>query len=149
MWPSVDELVRILEAGVNVVATAAFITGTNFGADRDRLVDACTRGGSSLLGTGISPGFAELVAVTIAGICSRVDKVIVTETADTTFYDSPDTERVAGYGHPIDEPTLPTWHARARRCSARPSPWWPTPSAWRSSTRSSVSPSSPRPPKTS
>lgn len=106
MWPSVDELVRILEAGVDVVATAAFITGTNLGPDRDRLVEACTRGGSSLMGTGISPGFAELVAVTIAGICSRVDKVIVTETADTTFYDSPDTERVAGFGHPIDDLNL-------------------------------------------
>lgn len=106
MWPSVDELVRILESGVNVVTTAAFITGANLGAERDRLVDACTRGGSSLLGTGVSPGFAELVATTIAGMCSRVDKVIVSETADTTFYDSPDTERAAGFGHPIDHPDL-------------------------------------------
>jgi hypothetical protein len=107
MWPSVDELARILEAGINVVATAAFITGTNLGPDRDRLVDACERGGSSLFGTGISPGFAELVAVTIAGICNRIDKVVVTETADTTFYDSPDTERPAGFGRPIDDPDLP------------------------------------------
>jgi hypothetical protein len=107
MFPSVDELVRILEAGVNVVATAAFITGANLGVERDRLVDACTRGGSSLFGTGISPGFAELVAVTVAGICSRIDKVIVCETADTTFYDSPDTERPAGFGQPIDNPDLP------------------------------------------
>ena len=106
MFPSVDELVRILEAGVNVVATAAFITGANLGAERERLVDACARGGSSLFGTGVSPGFAELVAVTIAGICSRVDKVIVSETADTTFYDSPDTERPAGFGQPIDNPDL-------------------------------------------
>lgn len=106
MWPSVDELVRILESGVNVVTTAAFITGANLGAERDRLVDACARGGSSLLGTGVSPGFAELVAGTIAGICSRVDKVVVCETADTTFYDSPDTERAAGFGHPIDHPGL-------------------------------------------
>jgi 4-hydroxy-tetrahydrodipicolinate reductase len=106
MWPSVDELVRILEAGVNVVTTAAFITGANLGAERDRLVSACARGGSSLFGTGVSPGFAEFVAVTIAGICSRVDKVVVCETADTTFYDSPDTERAAGFGHPIDHPGL-------------------------------------------
>ncbi len=107
MWPSVDELVRILEARINVVATAAFITGKNLGAERDRLVDACARGGSSLFGTGVSPGFAELVAVTLAGICSRIDKVIVSETADTTFYDSPDTERKAGFGQPIDDPELP------------------------------------------
>ena len=34
MWPNVDELVRILEAGMNVVATAAFITGHSFGEAR-------------------------------------------------------------------------------------------------------------------
>jgi 2,4-diaminopentanoate dehydrogenase len=107
MWPSVDELVRILEAGINVVATAAFITGSNLGSERDRLVDACERGGSSLFGTGVSPGFAELVAITIAGICNRIDKVLVAETADTTFYDSPDTERPTGFGRPIDDPELP------------------------------------------
>lgn len=107
MFPSVAELVRILESGVNVVATAAFITGANLGAERSRLVDACSRGASSLFGTGVSPGFAELVAVTIAGICSRVDKVIVSETADTTFYDSPDTERPTGFGQPIGNPDLP------------------------------------------
>jgi 2,4-diaminopentanoate dehydrogenase len=108
MWPSVDELVRILAAGVNVVATAAFINGNRLGADRDRLVAACEAGGSSLFGTGVSPGFAELVAVTVAGICSRIDKVVVAETADTTFYDSPDTERPAGFGRPIDDPELAT-----------------------------------------
>lgn len=107
MWPSVEDLVRILSAGVDVVTTAAFITGEKLGADRQRLVEACERGGASLFGTGVSPGFAELVAITIAGICGRVDKVTVAETADTTFYDSPDTERVAGFGHPIDDPRLP------------------------------------------
>jgi 4-hydroxy-tetrahydrodipicolinate reductase len=115
MWPSVDELVRILEAGVNVVSTAAFITGSRLGAERDRLVDACERGGASLMGTGVSPGFAELVAVTIAGICSRVDKVTVAETADTTFYDSPDTERPVGFGQPIEHPDL---HEMARAGTA-------------------------------
>lgn len=105
-WPSVDELVRILDAGVNVVTTAAFITGERLGADRERLVEACERGGSTLMGTGVSPGFAELVALTVAGICNRIDKVIVAEQADTTFYDSPDTERPAGFGHPIDTPGL-------------------------------------------
>ncbi len=106
MWPSTDELVRILSAGIDVVTTAAFINGRRLGADRDRLVEACERGGSTLMGTGISPGFAELVAITVAGICSRVDRVTVAEHADTTFYDSPDTERPVGFGHPIDTPGL-------------------------------------------
>lgn len=106
-WSSVDELVRILEAGVNVVSTAAFITGDNLGPDRQRIVDACERGGASMFGTGISPGFVELVAITLAGICDRVDKVTVAEAADTTFYDSPETERPAGFARPIDDPALP------------------------------------------
>jgi 4-hydroxy-tetrahydrodipicolinate reductase len=106
MWPSLDEMVRILDAGIDIVTTAAFITGDRLGADRQRLVDACERGQATLFGTGVSPGYAELVAITIAGICSRVDKVTVSETADTTFYDSPDTERVAGFGYPIDHPGL-------------------------------------------
>ncbi len=43
MWQDVDELVRILDAGVNVVSTAAFINGRGLGADRDRIVAACER----------------------------------------------------------------------------------------------------------
>lgn len=107
MWNDVDELVRILESGVNVVATAAFITGANLGADRERLVAACERGGASLFGSGINPGFVELFTVVAAGICERVDKVVIREQANSTFYDSPDTERPAGFGMPIDDPALP------------------------------------------
>src|ERR1700693_1471642 len=40
MWPSVDELVRILEAGVNVVTTAAFINWGRLGGRGNRLVQA-------------------------------------------------------------------------------------------------------------
>ena len=65
MWLDVGELVRILSAGVNVVATAAFITGHNLGADRDRIAEACQQGDSTMFGTGISPGFAELLAIVV------------------------------------------------------------------------------------
>jgi len=106
MWPSVDELVRILEAGVNVVSTAAFINGRRLGPDRDRLVDACAKGGASLFGSGINPGFAELLALVTAQICDRIDCVRINESADTTFYDSPATEIPVGFGRPIDDPEL-------------------------------------------
>jgi hypothetical protein len=106
MWMDTDELVRILSAGVNVVATAAFITGHNLGPGRDRILEACHQGGSTMFGTGISPGFAELLAIVSATICDRVDKVTVNEAADTTFYDSPATERPVGFGEPIDHPDL-------------------------------------------
>lgn len=107
MWIDVDELVRILEAGVNVVATASFITGHNQGAGRDKIADACARGGSTMFGSGISPGYVNQLSVVAAGICDRVDRITVNEAADTTFYDSPETEKPVGFGRPIDDPALP------------------------------------------
>ena len=106
MWIDVDELVRILSAGVNVVTSASFITGDNLGEGRDRIEEACRRGGSTMFGSGVSPGFAELLAIVAATACDRVDKVVIAESADTTLYDSPDTERPAGFGVAIDDPDL-------------------------------------------
>ncbi|MGE2837065.1 dihydrodipicolinate reductase [Mycobacterium sp. SMC-4] len=106
MWIDVAELVRILEAGINVVSSASFITGGNLGADREKLAEACQRGGSTLFGSGVSPGFAELLAIVAGTACDRIDKVIISESADTTLYDSPDTERPVGFGTAIDDPNL-------------------------------------------
>jgi hypothetical protein len=106
MWPSTDELVRILEAGIDVVSTAAFITGSRLGPDRKRLVDACERGGSSLFGTGVSPGFVELLGIVMAGISDRIDKLTISEAAHTMGYDSPETEKPAGFGRALDDPKL-------------------------------------------
>jgi 2,4-diaminopentanoate dehydrogenase len=106
MWIDVDEMVRILEAGVNIVTTAAFITGHSLGVGRQRILDACERGRASVFGSGINPGFAELLAITSASACDRIDKITVTEEADTAGYDSPDTEIPVGFGRPIDDPEL-------------------------------------------
>ena len=125
MWPSIDELVRILAAGVNVVTTAAFINGRRLGPDRKRLADACERGGTSLFGTGVNPGFAELLGIVVAGVCERIDKVTISEQAHTGLYDSPATEMPAGFGRPIDDPNLQAMTAAARRCSAKRWRWWP------------------------
>src|SRR6201999_1857144 len=112
MWINVDELVRILSAGVNVVTTASFITGRNLGDGRDRILEACEKGGSTMFGSGVSPGFAELLAIVSAMVCNRVDKVTVNEAADTTFYDSPETEKPVGFGQPIDHPDLQAMAAK-------------------------------------
>jgi hypothetical protein len=106
MWADVDEMVRILESGSNVVSTAAFITGHSFGDGRQRIADACERGQSSVFGSGVNPGFADLLAIVTAGVCDRIDKVTVTETADSTGYDSPATELPVGFARPIDDPDL-------------------------------------------
>lgn len=112
MWQDVDELVRILEAGVNVVSTAAFINGRGLGPDRDRISDACGRGGSSMFGTGISPGWIQLMGIATANICDRIDKITIYEASDTTLYDSPTTEIPAGFARPIDDPELPGMAAK-------------------------------------
>ena len=59
----VDDMVRILEAGSNIVSTAAFITGHSLGDGRRRIAEACERGGASVFGSGINPGFADLLAL--------------------------------------------------------------------------------------
>lgn len=107
MWPSTDEVVRLLRAGVNVVSTAAFVNGRSKPADRERIAAACADGGASMFGTGISPGFVDMLGVTLAGICDRVDKVTIDEASDTTLYDSPATELPCGFGRPLDDPELP------------------------------------------
>ncbi len=106
MWIDTDELVRILSAGVNVVASASFITGHNLGADRERIEEAAQQGGATMFGSGVSPGFAELLAIVAATACDRVDKITIAESADTTFYDSPATEIPVGFGKPINDPDL-------------------------------------------
>jgi len=106
-WLDVDEMVRILDAGIDIVSTAGFITGHSLGEGRDRILAACARGGASIFGSGINPGFANLLAILAGGICDRVDSVTMLESADSTGYDSPETELKVGFGRPIGDPALP------------------------------------------
>ena len=106
-WPNVDELVRILESGANVVTTAAFINGDGLGDDRPRVIDACERGRTSLFGSGMNPGLANLLGLVSAGVCDRIDSITITESVDSTGYDSPETELPVGFARAIDDPLLP------------------------------------------
>ena len=61
-----------------------------------------------MFGTGISPGFVELVGIAAAGICDRIDKVTDQRGGPTP----PSTTRPppscpCGFGRPIDDPELP------------------------------------------
>ncbi|WP_109530723.1 MULTISPECIES: NAD(P)H-dependent amine dehydrogenase family protein [Nocardia] len=114
MWIDVEELAGILAAGIDVVTTAAFVTGHSLGAQRRaRIVEACAKGGSSIFGSGINPGFVDLLAIVAAGGCERIDKITVTEEADISGYDSPATELPVGFARPIDDPELPAMTAKA------------------------------------
>ena len=52
-----------------------------------------------MFGTGISPGFVELMGIATAQICDRIDKITISEAAHTALYDSPETEKPAGFGY--------------------------------------------------
>jgi 4-hydroxy-tetrahydrodipicolinate reductase len=105
MWPDVDVMCRILAAGVNIVSTAAFITGRALGETAvDRLEAAARSGGVSLFGTGVNPGFLNLFGLVSAGICDRVDRIRVLESVDATGYASADTQLSVGFAHDPDDP---------------------------------------------
>ena len=71
------------------------------------MIDACERGASSIFGSGMNPGLANLLGIVSAGVCDRIDSITVTESVDSTGYDSPETELPVGYARPIDDPGLP------------------------------------------
>ena len=56
MFANVDELVRILGAGINVVTTSEFITGHRLGDGRHRVAEACEQGGVDHLRHRPEPG---------------------------------------------------------------------------------------------
>lgn len=116
LWPDVDQLCRLLAAGVNVCSTAGFITGRALGPEATgRLEAAAAGGGATLFGTGVNPGFANLFALVSAQICDRVDRIRVLESADASAYESRATQESVGFGYPIDGPDL---LERTRRGSA-------------------------------
>ncbi|MDO3635688.1 NAD(P)H-dependent amine dehydrogenase family protein [Mycolicibacterium arseniciresistens] len=107
MFADVEELIRILESGANVVTTSEFITGDGLGPDRERIVEACLRGDATIFGSGINPGFMQMLSIVTAGLSDRVDRISILESFDTTIYNSPATEKPMGFGYPIDQPDLP------------------------------------------
>ena len=108
LWPDVDVLCRLLAAGVNVVSTAGFITGRAFGPGAVARLEAAARSGrATLFGTGVNPGFANLLALVGTQLCDRVDQIRVIESVDSTGYDSGETEASVGYGTPVESPDLP------------------------------------------
>src|SRR5579884_3777596 len=107
LWPNIDELVRLLEAGVNVCSSAAWITGGKQSPqDLDRILKACQRGGSTIFGSGAHPGISNMVGMVLSGACERVDEIRITESVDCSTYESAETQKAMGFGKPIDTPGL-------------------------------------------
>ena len=87
LYPDVDHLVRLLEAGIDVVTTCNFLTGwgLDYNSDRygpnarRRLQEAALRGGASMFGTGINPGHVNYQACVMSALCEKVDHLLISE----------------------------------------------------------------------
>ena len=107
LWPSVDDLVRLLESGVNVCSSAAWITGGKQSAeDLDRIRAACEAGGSTIFGSGAHPGLTNMVGMVLSGACERVDEIRITESVDCSTYESAGTQTAMGFSQAPDTPGL-------------------------------------------
>jgi 4-hydroxy-tetrahydrodipicolinate reductase len=107
VWSSVDELCRLLEAGINVCSTAGWITGGKLPAEeRERVQKACERGGASMFGSGAHPGFTNLMSIVGSQMCETVNRITVTESVDCSTYASGPTMAAMGFGRAPDTPGL-------------------------------------------
>lgn len=107
LWPNIDELVRLLESGVNVCSSAAWITGgKQTPQDRERIVAACERGGSTIFGSGAHPGVTNMVGLVLSGSCERVDEIRITESVDCSTYESAGTQTAMGFSQDPNTPGL-------------------------------------------
>ncbi|HEX8055252.1 MAG TPA: dihydrodipicolinate reductase [Novosphingobium sp.] len=101
----VDEVCAILESGANIVSTRMEYqnpAGLD-PADRAKIEAACQKGGTSIHATGSSPGFiSEAVPIVLTSIARRVDKLTITEFADTSSRNSPEMlfGPMMGFGEP-------------------------------------------------
>jgi hypothetical protein len=113
---SVAEVEAILGAGVNVVTSCEFLTGRGLGDEARATVErAAVKGGATIFGSGMNPGFAQLLAGVAAGISTGVSHVAVTESVDVSQFAADGNMDELGWGRPPGDPG----HAAAVEAATR------------------------------
>jgi len=115
VWPDVELYERVLEAGINVVTTADWVTGhhrdtnhrRNGARESDRLTVACERGKSTFYGTGMNPGLAQVLTIVHSTDVADIEKVTCIESVDVSCHHSAPTWQNCGFGRPVDDPEVP------------------------------------------
>jgi hypothetical protein len=110
---ALEDLQRLLRAGVNVVSSGPVFLQYPYGVVDDSMItpiqDAALVGGVSLLVNGVDPGFAnDTLPLVLTGVSERIDKLHVSEILNYNTYNQPMVIFDAmGFGRPIDEvPTM-------------------------------------------
>lgn len=85
------DLIKILESGKNVISINGHSRPDHWGGARTAALQAaCEKGGATLMNAGINPGFiCEQMALVATGVCSQLDHIEVTETADARLVANP------------------------------------------------------------
>jgi 2,4-diaminopentanoate dehydrogenase len=89
----IEVLCRLLESGANVVSTRSEFhrPASMDSAVRQRIEEACERGGASLHSTGASPGFiTEAMPLVLLSVQRRLDTLTIDEFADMSSRNSPE-----------------------------------------------------------
>ncbi|MFW0782960.1 dihydrodipicolinate reductase [Gordonia sp. CPCC 206044] len=116
VFPDEALYVKVLEAGINIVTTADWITGFHrdvnhphpSGRKASEVIDeACQKGGATFYGTGMNPGACQIIGVVQSMDVADIENVTVTESVDVSCHHSAETWREVGYGLPVDDPELP------------------------------------------
>ncbi|MDT5177182.1 MAG: hypothetical protein QOJ95_1380 [Mycobacterium sp.] len=103
---AVNDIERCLRAGVHVVTPSLYSLYDPRSAPQewvDRLTSAAEEGGSTLLVSGVDPGWGnDALAVTAASLCTRIQTITCQEIFDYSTYDQPFAVKVScGFGAPM------------------------------------------------
>ncbi|BCO34127.1 dihydrodipicolinate reductase [Mycobacterium heckeshornense] len=116
VWPDLGLYVPVLEAGINIVTTADWVTGrhrdTNHRLSDGRtesevLQAACLRGNSTFYGTGMNPGLAQILTIVHSADVADIENVTCIESVDVSCHHSAPTWANCGFGRPVDDPEVP------------------------------------------
>jgi 2,4-diaminopentanoate dehydrogenase len=112
LFEALDDLARLLRAGVNVVSSSPvflqFPDGVVPASMSDPVRRAAIEGGVSLWVNGIDPGFAnDWLPLALTSISERIDEVRCQEILNYATYDQPSVIfDIMGFGRPLDEVPL-------------------------------------------
>ena len=110
-FEALEDVCRILAAGKDVVSSSIvpLVHPRSFLPElRDRLADACRRGGTSFFTSGIDPGFAnDLLPLVLSGLSERWEEIRILEIINYATYDQPQVLfETMGFGKPLDHTSL-------------------------------------------
>ncbi|MBN7300540.1 dihydrodipicolinate reductase [Mycobacteroides abscessus subsp. bolletii] len=127
VFPDEDLYVKVLEAGIDIVTTADWITGHHRDQNHPHpsgrpttevLQQACERGGSTFYGTGMNPGLTQILGVIHSCDVAEIENVTVIESVDVSCHHSVDSWEMVGYGLPVEDPSIPALLEKGTRVFA-------------------------------